>query len=72
MKIIVDELPETPRDCPFSLLDLRCNMYVCQLRPFREEAGGKPRCVCKSVVNCDQLVELPIEINDLRNKGILD
>lgn len=60
MKIIVDEMPESPRDCPFS--ERReagpHRVYVCNLRPYIEEAGEKPRCLCKNVENCERLQPL--------------
>ena len=34
MKVLVNEMPETPKDCLFSELDLRSRepLYVCTLR----------------------------------------
>lgn len=55
MKIIVDEMPESPKDCPFSeekRLGDRFTGYICTLRL---NIPGKPkntRCVCKDVSGC--------------------
>lgn len=57
MKILVDKLPASPRDCPFSERNVEFG-YVCQLRPYIAEAGVKTRCLCKSVEKCDRLMEL--------------
>lgn len=56
MKIFVDKLPEHPRDCLFSVKDVKFG-YICQLRPYIPEAGGKPPCLCKNVEKCDRLME---------------
>lgn len=56
MKIIVDKLPESPRDCLFSKRHVELG-YICQLRPYIEEAQAKPFCLCKNVENCDRLIE---------------
>ena len=57
MKIIVDKLPETPRDCLFSQeIENHAGMYGCTLRPYIEKVDGKPNCICKSVNKCDCLV----------------
>lgn len=59
MKVVVDEFPQTPRDCLFSKenkLDMRYyddTVYVCTLRPYVE---GKPECLCKGIKNCDRLI----------------
>ena len=57
MKILVDKMPESPEACPFS--ERRRvgphEVWTCTLRPYIEEAGGKPRCLCKSVETCDRL-----------------
>lgn len=60
MRILVTEMPETPRDCLFSKLEIRGDFYVCTLREYIEEAderdnGYKPKCVCKNVSNCSHL-----------------
>ena len=60
MKVLVTEMPETPRDCIFSQLDLRCRLYVCTLREYIPEAderdtGYKPTCLCKDCSKCDKL-----------------
>ena len=59
MKIVVDKLPETPRDCLFSELTIH-NMYVCMLRPYIEKVDNKPKCICKSVDKCDILKEIGV------------
>lgn len=57
MRIIVDKMPESPEACPFS--ELRTagprKAWACTLRPYIEEAHGKPRCICKRVETCDRL-----------------
>lgn len=63
MKILVDEMPESPKACPFS--EFRRvgphEIYCCTLRPYIEEADGKPRVWCKCVETCDRLIPiLPI------------
>ena len=60
MKILVTEIPETPKDCLFSQLDLRSRIYVCTLREYIPEAderdiGYKPTCVCRDCSKCDKL-----------------
>lgn len=62
MKIVVTEMPETPRDCLFSELDIRggIDFYACTLREYLPEAderntGYKPRCVCKDCSKCTLL-----------------
>ena len=60
MKVLVTEMPETPRDCLFSELDPRCRLYVCTLRECIPEAderdtGYKPSCVCKDCSKCNML-----------------
>lgn len=62
MKVLVTEMPETPRDCLFSQLDLRGgkDFYVCTLREYIPKAderdnGYKPICVCKSCDKCEKL-----------------
>ena len=57
MKIVVDRLPESPRDCPFSVHDVEYG-YICQLRPYIDKAKAKPKCLCTSVMHCDLLIEL--------------
>ena len=59
MKILVDEMPESPKACPFSekrRVGPYDEIYCCTLRPYIEEAGGKPRCLCKRVETCDRLL----------------
>lgn len=62
MKVVVTEMPKTPRDCLFSELDLRGgkDFYVCTLREYIPKAderdnGYKPICVCKSCDKCEKL-----------------
>ena len=56
MKIIVDKLPETPRDCLFSeLIPHTVGVYSCTLRPYIKKIDSKPKCICKSVDTCDIL-----------------
>lgn len=62
MKILVNEMPETPKDCLFSQLDLRGgkDFYVCTLRAYIPEAdikenGYKPSCVCRNCSKCNML-----------------
>lgn len=61
MKIRVDAMPNEPKDCLFSALDIRCGLHVCTLRAYVPEAdtgkGGyyKPMCVCKDCSKCDKL-----------------
>lgn len=62
MRIVVDRLPDTPRECLFSK-KIRVKgdtAYACCLRKYIEEAdtlndGYKPECLCKNVSNCDKL-----------------
>ena len=61
MKIVVDKMPEEVRDCFFSKLIKKDRysdeeLYACTLRPYIEEAEGKPCCICKSVDKCDRLI----------------
>ena len=56
MKIIVDKLPETPRDCLFSE-SITIGKYGCILRPYNETVKCKPKCICESVDKCDKLKE---------------
>ena len=62
MKLVVTEMPDTPRDCLFSERDVRGgrDFYVCNLRGYIPEAdeldnGYKPRCVCRGCSKCDKL-----------------
>ena len=60
MKILVDELPKEPKDCVFSVLEIRGGTYTCTLRQYLPEAdergsGYKPRCICKDCGKCDKL-----------------
>ena len=58
MKIVVDELPESPKKCLFSQRNVEVG-YVCTLRLYNEVTGTKPFFVCKPVsggVHCDRLV----------------
>ena len=56
MKIVVDKIPETPKDCLFSeQVQNRVGEYVCKLRPYIEEAEGKSKCLCKNTGRCDRL-----------------
>lgn len=57
MRIVVDKLPDKPRDCLFSKRNVKYG-YVCQLRPFIPDANGKPPCLCNDCSNCECLVEL--------------
>lgn len=59
MKIVVDKLPEIPRDCLFSeLIPYSVGVYGCTLKGYIEKVDGKPKCLCKSVDKCDKLVVL--------------
>lgn len=58
MKIVVDELPKSPKECAFSKRHDEVG-YICTLRPYIKQIGSKTICVCKSVdvgVHCDQLI----------------
>lgn len=46
MKIVVDKMPETPKDCLFSELSPGF-AYMCKLE--------KPKCVCKNTGKCNKL-----------------
>ena len=57
MKIVVDKLPESPRDCLFSeFVPHSVGVYGCMLRGYIEKIDGKPRCLCKSVDKCNNLI----------------
>lgn len=63
MRILVDRMPDTPRDCLFSerVTVHGDTFYRCNLRPYIEEAdrddnGHKPMCVCRNVSSCTNLV----------------
>lgn len=60
MKIVVTEMPEEPKDCLFSELEIRGHFYVCTLREYIPEAderdnGYKPKCICKDCSKCNML-----------------
>jgi hypothetical protein len=63
MKILVTEMPESPRDCLFSKQVAFNNyepVYACNLREYIEEAddkdnGYKPKCLCKNCSHCKKL-----------------
>lgn len=62
MRIIVDELPKTPRECIFSRVKYFGDkaIYICGLHQYIPEAdkkddGYKPECICKSVSSCNLL-----------------
>lgn len=57
MKIIIDKMPETPRDCIFSE-SISTGGYVCTLRPYIEKIQNKPKCLCKDIKHCDRLKEI--------------
>lgn len=58
MKIVINKMPKTPRDCLFSeLIPHSVGVYGCTLRGYIEKIDGKPRCLCKSVDKCDRLIE---------------
>ena len=56
MKIVVDKMPTSPKDCLFSERIVTGHVvgevYGCNLRPVVEKFDSKPRCLCKSVENC--------------------
>lgn len=61
MKIIVDKLPETPRECLFS--QHHCEYgYLCMLRPLVKSGEyrtpRKPLTRCESVGDCECLIEV--------------
>ena len=59
MKIVVDKLPESPRDCLFSeLIPHAVGVYGCLLRGYIEKVDSKPKCLCKDVKFCDRLKEI--------------
>ena len=62
MKILISRMPETPKECLFSELDIRGGkeFYVCNLRDYIPEAddriiGYKPKCVCRDCKKCTKL-----------------
>ena len=62
MRIVVDRMHDTPRDCLFSekVTVHGDTFYRCMLRPYIEEAdrndnGYKPMCVCRNTSNCNNL-----------------
>ena len=58
MRIVVDKLPETPKDCLFSeSVPHTEGVYSCTLKPYIEKVDCKPRCLCKSTDKCDRLIE---------------
>lgn len=56
MKIVVDKMPETPKDCMFSE-SIVVGTYACMLRPYIDKVKCKPSCLCKDVTKCDRLIE---------------
>ena len=65
MKILVDKLPESPRDCLFSetLGTGKYTGYYCILKMYIARAdylnrGYKPKCLCRNVTNCPHLKEV--------------
>ena len=66
MRIIVDQLPESPRACLFSQHNCEYG-YLCTLRPLRPlitdsvpEHRRKPIIRCRDVDKCEFLVELSV------------
>lgn len=61
MKVIVTEMPETPRECLFSeFAAYGDGYYVCNLREYIPKAdernrGYKPKCICKDCSKCTLL-----------------
>ena len=62
MKILVNEMPETPKECLFSEHDPRGgrDFYVCTLREYipdadEKDVGYKPKCVCRDCSKCKLL-----------------
>ena len=64
MKIIVDKMPETVKDCPFSE-SIPIGGYGCILKPYIEKLNCKPKCICKSVDKCDKLKESEINYENM-------
>ena len=65
MKIIVDKIPNEPKECLFSELTRRGDrhIYICNLREYIAEAdnnhtGYKPRCMCKCPKSCRFLKQI--------------
>lgn len=61
MRIVVDKMPESVDECMFSK---RMNFigsdvtHVCEIPTYQTKIGRKVKCACKSVSNCNVLVEL--------------
>ena len=63
MRVVVDQLPESPRDCLFS--QHHCEYgYLCMLRPLvntgEDNRRRKPIIRCSGVHECECLVELEL------------
>lgn len=56
MKIYVDHMPDSPRDCAFSRRDVEYG-YYCMLNPYHEKLGAKAPCLCQDVSRCKLLKE---------------
>ena len=56
MKIYVDHMPESPRDCVFSCYNVEYGFY-CRLNPYHKELDTKAPCLCKDVSFCELLKE---------------
>lgn len=56
MKILVDKMPVSPDDCPFSKADTMHGLVVCSLK-MMVPGGRKAHCVCKPAY-CPHLKEV--------------
>ena len=60
MKVIVDAMPQEPKDCLFSEYHPLGDFYVCTLRQYiaaadEKDTGYKPKCICRDCSKCDNL-----------------
>ena len=60
MKILVDEIPEYPQDCLFSILNKHNGetYYTCMLKENIEGKHKNSPCLCKSTKYCNCLKEV--------------
>lgn len=58
MKVVVDKMPATPRECSFAVRNVEVG-YVCQL-PSIIPDGNRCRTVCRDTSKCEHLLPCTI------------
>lgn len=56
MKVVVDKIPTTPKECLFSKRNVEYG-YTCQLHSFNPNTNCKSLHPCRDTKRCDYLTE---------------